>query len=307
MLIAILCFSALFSSCQQDEEILSIATGNEEIVIKMAVGSSVSSFSNVSRSAPDPDKQAISNNQTIKGGDTVDVENISGVNIIMFAENSYGQPINGSWSISCLQTDRELSYEINGIVSDIQFVCPFTQSGNGSATSLIVNSLGLYKAVFMAKTGEEKSFFIRHTGIPGSLGDESDNDYSFRLDKSTYRQDDSELDGFTLYIKGQSSDFPDIDEGYMNNPQLSSNWYGTVFSGTQARTFKSSVCKFSPGYVCLSFFGDNFENENFEGTNYYLVSFFSKSIGTGGTYLFPSVKKSSWEIAEGGAISFYGI
>lgn len=296
MFIAVV-FSALcFSACQQDEEILSATSSTDDIVIKM--------------SAPSADGlRSASNDQAIKEGDTVNVQNITDINIIISAEDYWGNPIDGYWALMNIDNDRNISQRDTFAINN----------GGRGALGYVISAklkfLGLYQVIFSSKMGTKFSFYIRHTGIPGNIGDDMGNDYSFRLNKENYQINNQQgYVGYTLYVKYEEGEFPDISREDVPNPSLPQNFHAMVYCGgdnfffckdgwiISAKEFSLKKCKYSPGYVCFSFVTDNTPSLGADGK--YSMYFYSGDFGQA-YWAFKSVAKSDWSSNE--MITFQGI
>lgn len=288
----------LFCSCTEVEDISDPA---EKVQIFMS-GVSASDGPMKAPSATDEnqDRKAISN------GDTIDVYNVKDVNIIMIAENEYGLPVNGQWGIMNIKND--LQYD--------PMIPVVNRSGggtSGSSMSIKLAQLGLYAVYFWPKgISEQVMFYIRHTGTPGSLGDDWENDRAFRLDKVKYQIDNDFYTGYTLYVKYQNFRinypyFPYDDSSEMN-PALEKNWKALVFCSNHvfttkdglkvsAKEFQLRKCLYSEDYVCFSFLEE--DCQSFDGE--YTIKFYSGYYGYN-YWGFPAVDISNWE--KNGCIVF---
>lgn len=287
MFIAFLCSPALFSSCQQDEELLSSATPAEEIVIKMSIpsSSSVSSRSISDQNVSSSSASSNSDYQTIEQGDTVDVYDLKDVNIIVSAENDMGKGLDGTWVIYDIDTDRNA--KDNTFVQNTPY-----NSEIGSITSMKLTFLGLYKAEFRMKTGATSFFYIRHTGIPGSVGDSWLNNYSFRLDKETYQVvNDAGHKGYTLYIAYNGNESTRLENIHAmiicgGNHSFTTKT-GYVLSGM--KEYNLQKCKYSPGYVRVSFLTDDAPDINGQYQVYFYLGDFAYD-----WMLFEACNMSDW-------------
>ncbi len=281
----------LFCSCTSEVEDISAA---ENVQIFMS-GVSTSDGPMKAPSATDENQSR----KAISNGDTIDVYNVKDINIIMIAENEYGLPVNGQWGIMNIKND--LQYD--------PMIPVVNRSGggtSGSSMSIKLAQLGLYAVYFWPKgISEQVMFYIRHTGTPGSLGDDWENDRAFRLDKVKYQVVNDMYTGYTLYVKYQNlridySPFP-YDESSEMNPALEQNWKALVFCDnhtfttkdgfkTSAKEFQLRKCLYSKDYVCFSFLEADCHSYNGE----YSVKFYSGHYGYN-YWGFPAVDISNWE------------
>lgn len=276
--ISLLLFVVLITACEGNDYDLSSPTSKVKIFMSYA-----SSKQNV------PIKEKVAKNedarQAVKQGDTIDVQNIKDINIILLAETEDGKTIDGFWSFYNIDNDKNINRRdtiATGLPGEMVL---------GSAMSAKLSTLGLYVVHFQPKNGEKFSFYIRHTGTPGIIGDNGDNEYSFRLDKNSYDAGE----GYTLYLKYKDGEFPNITNNWVlnNNPSLQENWHAMV----ESKKFDLKKCKYSPGYVCFSFLAKTTPTINGK----YEIFFYSGSFGDI-WWIFPAVEKSSFE--DKGKITF---
>ncbi len=286
--IGIIILVSLLSSCQKEE----ISTPVEKVRIFM--------------SAPQTDglKSATTARTEIANGDTVYVQDITDINIILSSEGELQQPIDGIWSIFNIDNDRDFDQSSFTLYSG-------SRSEYGSMISTKLKFFGLYKAEFISKSGTELHFFICHTGMPGTIGDYWDFNFSFRLDKNAYQIDNKQgYHGYTLYLRYKRGDLPSSESGY--NPSSPENFRALLECGggntfipkngvaVSAKEFLVKECKYSPGYVCFSFVSEF--TPAFNGT--YRVFFYSGDFGYN-WWSFKSVRESDW--SKDGRIVFQTI
>ena len=238
----------------------------------------------------------VSQNNAIAAGDTVDVHDILDINIIISAEDEFGRPTEGSWSIFNIDNDRNINRFDTIVVDDGG--C----GALGSALSTKLKLFGLYKVSFISKMGTEISFYIRHRGLPGILGDNWKNEYVFRLDKEIYQISNvQDYKGYTLYLKYQEGEFPILDDSEATDLNLSKNQHALLYCGGNnifiskggfkysAKEFSLKKCKYSPGYVCFSFISDFTPPIDGKYSIYFYAGFFGDN-----WWSFKSVRESDW-------------
>ena len=289
LLVSVVLVAALFVglvSCSKQDDNLNVPVKKEQVKI----------FMSAPKGSTNLKSGSISEKKAITAGDTVDVQNILDVNILLSSEDESGLPINGTWSIFNIDNDRSLGgydeFTIGG-------------GGGGELGSMMSTKLmffGLYQARFISKSGTEFPFFIRHTGMPGVTGDNWKFNYSFRLDKNVYQiNNDQDYQGYTLYLKYQYGDLPIGDEYDKVNPSDPENFHALLFCGGEniflskggfaysAKEFKIVKCKYSPGYICFSFVS-NF-TPPIDGK--YSINFYSGTFGDN-WFSFKTVRESDW-------------
>jgi hypothetical protein len=249
-LIALSIFSiVVFNSCKSEDLVDNPLAKIENVKIFMSIpASNVQTGSMHAKGTTSGDSR-----EAVQQGDTVDVQNLKDVNVILSAENDMGKGLSGTWVIYDIDTDRN--------ANDNTFVqnTP-SNSEAGSITSIKLTFLGLYKAEFRMKTGATFSFYINHTGIPGSVGDSWENNYAFRLDKETYQVvNDPGHQGYTLYIAYNEDESNRLGSSRAmiicggNNSFTTKT--GFVFYG--GKEYGLQKCKYSPGYARISFLADD--------------------------------------------------
>ena len=275
-------FVAMFLAACGEENSDSSLTPKEKVKVFMSYSSTRGAGENT--------------NQAVKQGDTINVQNVKDINIILSAETESGKAVDGVWSFFNIDNDQKFNNDT--IVSNLP-----GGSTSGSVMSCKLSVLGLYIIHFKPKNGDDFFFYICHTGTPGIIGDSEDNDYAFRLDINGYQINASFSEGYTFYIKYQDGDFPSIDFIDANglNPNKSENWHALVSCANniftsqngisyQAKEFRLSKCKYSPGYVHFSLVSQTTPAINGQ----YGIYFYSGKFGVS-YWTFPAVQKSDWE------------
>ena len=243
----------------------------------------------------------INEKKAIASGDTAYVWDIPDVNITIFAEDEFGLPIEGSWSIFNTENDRDIN----------RFDTIAIGSGGGgalgSALSTKLKFFGIYLVNFTSKAGTEKSFYILHRGMPGILGDDWKNNYVFRLDKENYQINNVQNNtGYTLYLKYEEGEFPIIkNEDQIVDLNLTKNFHALLYCGGnnifvshggfqyQAKEFSLKRCKYSPGYVCFSFLSESTPARDGKYEVYFYTGIFGSNY-----WGFQSVTRSDWSKDE---------
>jgi len=280
----------IFAACEKNEDLVVPTT---KIKILMSYSSPVKQNGSAMHA-----KGSVSENiqKTVTAGDIVDVQNVKDINVILSAEDESGQGLNGTWVIHIFETDRNAND--NTIIQNTP-----NNSEVGSITSIKLTFLGLYRAEFRMKTGKVFYFYIRHTGIPGSVGDNEENNYSFRLDKEIYQVvNDPGHRGYTLYMKYNDSESTRLDIAHAMILCRGNNSFttktGSVINGV--KEYQLQNCKYSPGYVRVSFLSDEAPDVN----GMYRVYFYTGDFGYE-WMTFESCDISDW--AKGGTIIFQAI
>lgn len=284
-------------SCSKESEDLESLVPQEDVNIFMTVLTSNSGL----KSGSIPERKQI------QYGDTVDIKNISDVNILISAENQWKDPIDVYWSLMNIDNDRDISrFDTIAIKSG-------ARGEVGPILSTKLKFFGLYQVNFTSKTGVEHYFLIRHTGMPGVTGDDWDYNYNFRLDKNAYQINNQQgYEGYTLYLKYQDGEFPVVDDANGFNPSDIKNFHALVYCGGNnvfvseggfsynAKEFRLKKCKYSPGYVCFSFVSDFAPPVN----GMYTIHLYSGKFGWN-WWSFPSIMNSDW--GDGNKIEFFPI
>lgn len=106
----------------------------------------------------------------VKLGDTINSP--INVNAIVYAEDANGKAIKVNWAIYSIKNDNPIN-----LFTELQ-----PDNWNVDQTSLMFPEYGIYK-VSVAKENVQFDFFVKVFGIPGKIGDESENNSIFRLEK----------------------------------------------------------------------------------------------------------------------------
>lgn len=235
--------------------------------------------------------------QAIVPGDTVDVNDLKNVNIILSAETDQGFKRDGFWTVTPM--DLELNYVKNAYIAN-----PPVYASEGSLIAIKLPMLGLYKATFKQKNGlAEISFFIRHTGIPGDIGDNFDNDYTFRLEKNVFQTYETTGNllrhGYSLYLKSFEGEFD-----YVNDGKGPGDLHAMVFGENQefitpagfhisGCNMKLGRCKYSKDYLKLTFFSEDIPAID----GIYRVIFYAGTYGEN-WFVSESISKSNWNVGN---------
>ena len=207
----------------------------------------------MSTTSSDNTKKAAAISKEIKAGDTVTLYDFRGY-LVFSAEYENGEKVSGSWLIdlndsddSYMRVDGKSAYSEN------------------SLAQYKVQYLGLFKAVFTPRIGDDFPFFIKNIGIPGNLGDAPGNN-SFRFDKGLFYKNSAVQyqSGFTMYIKSDENDFAkgagvfDLSDEtkyfaliYTDSPKDSVPTAHYTWMGTQRIQLKK--CKYSTNYYYCTF------------------------------------------------------
>ncbi|MFZ4631862.1 MAG: hypothetical protein ACOYL8_01485 [Patescibacteria group bacterium] len=231
----------------------------------------------------------------ITPGDTVDVSDLKKVNIILSSENEQGFGQEGFWLI--IPMDLEIK------AKDAYIANPPVYASEGELIAVKLSMLGLYKATFRQKNGlAEISFYIRHTGLPGDIGDGFDNDYIFRLEKNVFQTAETVGNylkkGYSLYIKSPEGEFDFINDG--KGP---GDLHALVFGENQtfvtsngfhvsAANFKLERCKYSKDYLKLTFFSEDIRPTK----GIYEIVYYAGNYGDN-WFSFDSVNRSNWNVS----------
>lgn len=253
---------AALVSCKKSEEIA--PAQKEQIKIYMSVPQKSDGLKSGS----------VSEKQAIQAGDTVDVRNVEDINVILSAENEFGQALSGTWVIYVIDTDRN--------ARDNTFVQNTPQNYvSGPMTSIKMTFLGLYKAEFRSKNSTDFICYIRHTGIPGSVGDDWYHGCAFRLNKETYQiVNDPGHPGYTLYMRYTEEESANLE-----------NSHALILGGGQ---YSLQKCKYSPWYVRVSFIAEEVPSNDGK----YIVYFYFGEFGDD-WQLFYYCSRSDWLWADG--------
>lgn len=160
-------------------------------------------------------KSAATNNsgEEIQAGDTV--FSMRDLNTLMWAVTEYGLPISGHWRIDFVKSDYDH-------LPDIRPVTPFTYYYGDQIANKFLD-FGLYRVSFK-KPGnnlpdvDDFYFFVRIAGNPGKVGDESANNFIFRLEsKSVYdKKLQKPVNLIFAYFKFEAEQNMDPAQAYVN-------------------------------------------------------------------------------------------
>lgn len=284
-------FSFVFSSCQEEifeqEE-----TSENNIVIKMSLPADASQGALKSAAEIQP----------IQNGDTIEVSELRKINIVFSAEDYNQNPVNGDWNIFLDDCDND-DHGQHRLVDRPEEVFE-----NSNISSIKPIELGLYKVIFESRSGSVK-FFLKHQGLPGSVGDDYENNYAFRLDKrQIYQVKESgwmNKEAYTIYLKALKHEFSHFSSQGGINPNDEKNWQALFFceNGSftasngytyEAQNFKLNRCRYSPEYVCLTIFVKDFPPRNYwGGGKYYWIKFYSGVYPTN-YWTFKAPEDSEW-------------
>lgn len=286
--IAVIIF--LFSACEEDLLVVDTVSLDD---IKISMTSSQSSG-----------LKSAAMSTEINHGDTVDIWSMEAVNIVFSAETN-GLPAQGDWYIYLHDADNDGEDYMVGNR-------PYS-AANGPICSIKPKKLGLYYVNFQIAHSEQWfSFFVRHKGTPGKIGDTQENDYAFRMEKEIFNTQNGQIKtGYSLYLKYDKGDFNSWGTATGGiDPKNEDNFKVALYSaledsfndgchGLYAGTkFRLKVCKYS-NYVCFTFFTDDFPPN--PGRVSYRAHFYSGNFGCD-YWSFPSANKSDW--ATGGVFLF---
>lgn len=277
----VIIFSLFSLSCQKEAELADVALAD----IKISVTANQT-----------PGLKSAGMAREINYGDTVDIQQMQEVNLL-FSATVGGLPVNGRWMIYLDDADNDTEdYKVGNR--------PYAEASNSSICGLKPKKLGLYSVNFYhPDSGNSFFFLVRHKGIPGNIGDDQRNDYSFRLEKEVFNLSDGQLkNGYTLYLRYRPEDFYSWRETDGINPNDPSYFKAVLISGREnyfndgchglniGSMFKLKVCKYSD-YVCFTFFTDEYPPSS--GPSGYHVRFYSGNLGCS-TWAFPATAKSDW-------------
>src|SRR5680860_127362 len=237
----------------------------------------------------------------ISNGDTVDLMNVQGINIIFSAEDQGGFHLQGKWSIVFIENDITLN--------NPGLVLLGTEYSHAESPMLSrkFDRLGLYRATFEISSSERVSFLVRHFGLPGMLGDKLGKGAAFRLAKDMFQIDNYQTtSGYTAFIKFNEfyeSMWSNIDVDYELFQALisSSNYTFTSKSGFlhYAKNVQLKRCKYAMGYLSVTVIEDDIKPYN----DTFRITFYYGSYGENWRVI-PSVYESEWKLPEGIEIVF---
>lgn len=283
------------TSCQ--EEILDEALEKSEIIIKMALPD-VSQSNLKSASVNDP----------IQNGDTVDVLNLKMMNIIFTAEDQNGKSLVGNWNIDLIDSDNNTN---NQRLSER----PSALFQETNIASIKPSELGLYVVLFHGK-GKYFQFYLRHSGLPGDIGDDIQGGHHFRMEKKSlyvFSDEGKIKTAYTLYLKIDEDEFKNWGPADGVNPNNKDLWRALLFCGGEnffstkngatysAKNFKLREAKYSKGiysdnesYYCFTFFPEDTPPSDRFGGKSYQVQFYAGEYGEN-WWTFSSNHESSWK------------
>ncbi|MFA6513717.1 MAG: hypothetical protein WCT50_00300 [Patescibacteria group bacterium] len=250
----------------------------------------------------------------IADGDTVTVQDITDLYVVLVAENEYGFKSNGTWIINMI--DNELSDE----AIDLYLLEQPNAAADGSSIGIQLSMLGLYRATFKQKFGEERVFFIRHLGMPGdpNLGDGYQNGYAFRLERNLFQwygtnSSESKLKkGYSLFLRYNVGEFgdqsqSDVDPGNekyfhafmyaQNHDYIFKSPFNSGETTVKGKIFKVKRCKYSPEYISFTFLAEDIVPFN----GIYETEFYSGEYEKW-RWAFRSLQNSNW--TRRGVIAF---
>ncbi len=289
-----------FSACSEYDDILDQEI-DSEIVIKMSVpGDESGEF-----------KSAMINDP-IQNGDTVDIYDLKSMNIVFSAENQTGKDLPGMWHISLWDCDNDTE-KIHLSNRPKEF---FT---NSNLASIKPSVFGLYLISFEFK-GKNFMFFLRHKGLPGTIGDGHENNYAFRMeaiDVQDITKDWETRKAYTLYLQVNFDQFEGWGESDGMSPNNPEEWKALLFCGgdnffetsngqiLNAKNFKLRKCRYtSEEYVCFTFFPEeNPAIDFYGGGKNYRVQFYAGEYGES-WWTFSSAYHSNWNLGFGSEIQF---
>lgn len=287
-----------FSACQK-EEIFEQEV--ERIIITMSVPSQGGN-----------ELKSASMAEVIQKGDTLDIYNLANMNVIFSAENQKGEGLPGIWTIFLKDCDNDTDDQALALRPQGFFT-------NSNLASIKPSVLGLYFVNFQTSK-ENFSFYLRHFGLPGTIGDDHRDDYSFRMEKiqvNDFKQKGEVKQAYTLYLRASSDEFKSWGESNGINPNNPDYWQALLFCGGDnfftlpsgqiynAKNFSLRRCRYTANdYVCFTFFPDEVPPmDYFGGGKVYRVQFYAGKYG-GDWWTFSSSYQTGWNMGLGSGISF---
>lgn len=279
-------------SCSKKDDVLNVPVKKEQVKIFMSAPNGQTGLK--SASTADSIKRT-----PIANGDTVNVYDLKDVNIIISSEDENGN-VSVNWWVRMI--DNDFSYLNDGLYLLNQ---PNVNS-DGSSISLKLRMLGLYQVNIKTKSGTEQHFFIRHFGIPGEVGDDWQNDYSFRLEKNLFHwydqnsSDSKRKKAYSLFLKHYRGEFGEGPFYGDYNPNSEDNLHAFVYAQNQtlsisgniwnAKIYKVKRCKYSLDYVSFTFLDEDIIPSSGMYELFFYVGDIEKSFN-----VLPSVDKSDWK------------
>jgi hypothetical protein len=233
--------------------------------------------------------QKTSETNSISNGDTIEFHNVFGFQFLLSAASNGGNEVRGIFNLFLLDGDYHIDgYQFVGLENIGQ------SAYDKTLFAFKLPVLGLYQLDFFPKSGyyEPVTFYIRHMGLPGEIGDDLFFDYSFRLDKKFFQVDNnSQKAGYIMYIKGEEDQFP----GQEFSPQgflYCENFFYITPNGQSipGRNFQLQKSKYSQqSYYYFAFL----EEECPPTMGDYRMYFYSGDLFEE-WWLFPAVEKSDF-------------
>jgi hypothetical protein len=260
----------VLSSCENTMEDVSPKDGNNntDLVITMSglEGDNLKSAS-------------VADNQ-IQANDTIDINDARHLNIIFTAYKQSGELADGYFSISLVDSDLKIEdHYLNKALNNII---------DGPIANLKASELGLYRITFYQPVKDSQmSFYVRHSGLPGQIGDGAENLHAFRLSKKehhSHTEPDAKI-AYHLFLKATDEE---VDEIFRMSGE--SEIKAILFHKTGKKEFVVKKCKYS-NYISFSFFTSDYKPMN--NNKVYNLVFFVGEYGES-WYAFNSAQKSSW-------------
>jgi len=223
---------------------------------------------------------SVADNQ-IQAGDTIDINDARHLNIIFTAYKQSGELADGYFSVSLIDSDLEienhyLKKALNNII-------------DGPIANLKPSELGLYRINFHQPVyNNQMSFYIRHSGLPGQIGDDVNNLFAFRMSKKEHHSFNGETKiAYHLFLK---ADDGEIDEILRMSGE--SEIKARLFHLNGETEFVAKKCNYSD-YISFSFLKDDYRPKIENNQNVFSFIFFVGQYGEA-WYSFSSSYKSNW-------------
>ncbi|MDA3802813.1 MAG: hypothetical protein PF488_02850 [Patescibacteria group bacterium] len=254
----------IFSSCENTMEDVKPKTDNDIVITMSNPGNELKS------GTLDPE---------INYGDTIDIYNSRDLNFIFTAYNQAGNLADGYFNLS--QVDSDLKIENHYLKSYLMDI------SNGPIASLKPEELGLYRIIFnQPLTGAQFTFYLRHSGLPGLIGDKQENAFAFRLDKKghiSYTESGTKI-AYHLFLQVRDGEIEEIFKlSGLNEIKA------ILFHAQGKSEIEVKRCKYSD-YITFSFFTEDYQTMS---KNIYKLVFLVGEYGKG-WYSFSSAYKSDW-------------
>ena len=225
-------------------------------------------------------KSATTVDNKIQHGDTIDIKDSRYINYVFTAYNQADELADGYFTISLVDHDLKMAIDtylkksLNNIVQ-------------GPIASLRASELGLYRINFIQPvTNKQVWFYIRHTGLPGQIGDGADNVHAFRLSKKEHYMP-AQMEPKVAYHCFLKASDEEIKEKLSMSEE--SEIKAILFHQNGRAKFEVKKCKYSE-YILFSFFVDEYKMTNH---NVYDLVFYVGEYGLA-WFSFNSSYKSSW-------------